>query len=348
MQKSVQSFQKPLERAGQSLLKLISKASVLSCGLLFGAATAAMLQACLSSSEANLDLTTEEQIKVDQYRAELDVGRNMAGRLVQYFKAYRNPQKLRYLNTVGQLIVQNSPFAERRFVFGILDTPTINAFAVPGGYVLITRGALEQVESEAELAGILGHEIAHVGKLHVYNTMLKRMKADQDAEEEKSENLPETVKSRRRPRADANETASALAKYIGGASGGHFNILSAISKGLGVLLEEGLDPKLEFEADTEGLKYAIAAGYEPSALVSYFKRILKQKEGSSMAVLNKTHPSLDERINRAVEFLTELQADQVKGALGRVRYHKRMLSKRAGAEGASAQTLKEADARSED
>lgn len=310
---------------------------MLLCAVFCGGISALFFPGCQSSQDTRGLLSHEEQKAVEQYEAELEVGRNMAGRLIQHFRSSSDTSQLSYLNTVGQLIVENSPFADRRFVFGILDTEVINAFAAPGGYVLVTRGALAQVESEAELAAILGHEIAHVGKLHVYDTMLKRMKAEHDADAEKDDKSPDAVKVRRRPRVEASETASTLAKYIGGASGGQFNILSAISTGLGVLLEEGLDPQLEFEADAEGLKYALAAGYEPSAMVSYFKRILKKKEESSMKVLGRTHPSVDERIDRAARLLAELEADQIKGALGKARYQKRMLGKRGDLARRSAQ-----------
>ncbi len=287
-------------------------------------ATLVGFAACVSSNNESegLQLTPEEQKKISQYEAELNVGRNMAGRLLQHFGTYEEEKALRYLNTVGQLVVQNSPYSERRFVFGILDTSTVNAFAIPGGYVLVTRGALEQAESEAELAAILGHEIAHIGKKHVYDTMLKRMDEDKEEKEKERAERPDAIKARERPRADKNEVADTLAKYLGGAAGSQINILSAISKGLGVLLEEGLDPDLEYEADEAGLQYAIAAGYEPRAGLAYYKRILKEKESKSMAVLNKTHPSVDSRIEKLETKIGEIAPEGYHGALGKKRYMK--------------------------
>lgn len=277
---------------------------------------------CVSSQEEEITakLSPEQQATLDQYKAEIGVGRNMAGRLLQYYQPLDNPVLLRYVNTVGQLVVQNSPFQERRFSFGILNTDQINAFAVPGGYVLVTRGAIEKAKSEAELAAILGHEIAHVGKKHVYNALLKRMDTESEEKQESREDLPAAVRARERPQAEKSDAASVLAKYMSGATAGQFNILNAMNKGLSVLLEDGLDPSLEFEADAEGLQYALAAGYEPRAMESYFSRILKNKETTQLKVLNKTHPSVDDRLTRIRTLISTQVPEDYSGALGEKRY----------------------------
>lgn len=278
------------------------------------------MMSCVSgdtdSREDKQQLTEEETRIIKEYEAELDLGRNMAGRLLQAYRAYDNKETLQYVNLVGQLVAKNSPFADRQFTFGVLDTDAINAFAAPGGYILITRGALRKVANEAELAGILGHEIAHVGKKHIYDAIIKKSRAEKSDGKSK---VPATVSSRKRPEAASSETADTLAKYIGGASG-QFNVLSAIQGGITVLLEEGIDPKLEHEADLEGVRYALAAGYEPRAMADYFARILKQKEKLDLQVLNKTHPSIDSRIKRIEEMLSRTLPQEYTGAIGQERF----------------------------
>lgn len=287
--------------------------------------------ACTSIDEPSPDLAEQEQISPKQkqalmeFQAELDMGRNMAGRLLQQFKPLENKELTAYITKIGLVVAAASPYAERAFVFGILDSDMINAFAMPGGYILISRGTIERAENEAELAGIIGHEIAHVGKRHIYNATLSKMK-ENEASKEGGSSLPESVQARKRPEAETSATAAALANYIGGSVGGQFNILSAVQGGVSFLLESGLDPKLENEADIEGVSYAFAAGYEPRALVQYFKRVLDKKGKSETVILEKTHPSTDSRIKTLSRYLASNVPQNYRGAQGKERFDAEILA----------------------
>ena len=95
----------------------------------------------------------------------------MAGRLLQYYGHYDNEELIKYINEVGLYVSANSDFPDRRYMFDIINTEEINAFACPGGYILISKGALRHAENEAELAHVLAHEIAHVGKKHMFDRL---------------------------------------------------------------------------------------------------------------------------------------------------------------------------------
>lgn len=268
-------------------------------------------------------LSLEEELKLKDYEAEVEVGRSMAGRLLQQFKPIQNKDLTAYVSTVGEVVAAQSPFRDRHFVFGILDTDTINAFAMPGGYIFVTRGALAAVRSEAELAAILGHEIAHVGKRHIFNAMIiqsSQGRAGGEGEDPSKVTVPQAVTARRRPASSSSATAETLAAVIGGGAGGSFKVLAAVQGGLGLLLDKGLDPKLEYEADREGVQYALAAGYEPRAMVEYFARVLSQKESQKTAILSRTHPTLETRIKGINASIAGTVPADYRGALGEERF----------------------------
>ncbi len=272
-------------------------------------------------------LTAEEEKKVDELRAEMELGRNMAGRLLHFYGVYDNPEVIGYLNTVGRLVASYSDFPDRRYMIAILDSDTVNAFACPGGYILVTMGAVRNAVNEAEIAMVLGHEVAHVGKQHMLNTLKGMSKADLDkaAEEvEKRKDLPEAVLVRQRPDPEENVIGNMLAKYLSGGSGGSFSIIKAASAGMGFILEKGLDHKLEFEADHEGVKYAVRAGYEPKGLLKFLERIEANTPKEKRKILSSTHPRISERVKKIEEVLKMLEADEITGARGKkrfMRYH---------------------------
>ena len=124
---------------------------------------------CTSTKSAEVTgpaLSKEEQQFIDDYKAEVEVGRNMAGRLVAFYGEYLDPGLTEYINQVGRYVARNGDSPDRRYMFAVLDADSPNAFACPGGYILLTRGVIESAQNEAELAAILGHESAHVGKQH--------------------------------------------------------------------------------------------------------------------------------------------------------------------------------------
>ena len=97
---------------------------------------------------------------------EIAIGKDVASRLLGAAPLVANPGMQRYVNNVGRWLAVQTERPDLPWQFGVLDSPNVNAFAVPGGTIFITRGLLERMRSEAELAGVLGHEISHVLRKH--------------------------------------------------------------------------------------------------------------------------------------------------------------------------------------
>ena len=290
-----------------------------------------LLSACTllsgTKDESEPKLSKEEQRRLSEYKAEVTLGRDMAGRLLQYYGTYGEESLIGYVNQVGLYVASYSDHPERRYMFSILDSESVNAFACPGGYILVTLGSIRNAKSEAELAMILGHEIAHVGKKHMFNT-LKNM-GDQEVEKAAKDNegkgkMAQSYESevRKRPTADASESAELLTRYLSQSAGAAMTLLQAAKAGMNVLLEQGLDKKLEYEADFEGTTYAIRAGYEPKALLKFLTRLqkAKKKKRVSAKILEKTHPKISDRKERIGKLLAAMDAKNITGASGKSRY----------------------------
>lgn len=314
------------------------------------AGTGALLAflACTTTQEKKSDLNKDEQKKLDEYRAEVEIGRNMAGRLLQYYGTQKDESLLGYVNQVGSYVGGFSDHSERKYMFEIIDSEIVNAFACPGGYILITMGALRHAQNEAELAAILGHEITHVGNKHMFDK-LKTMSAEEleKAAElaKKRMELPPSVLARERPKPEENSVVGeALAKYLAGGAAG-LNIVKAAGAGMAVMLEQGLGAEKEIEADQHGVKYAINAGYEPRALSQFLCRLKKKNvkgncqldeqpdaKVAAKTILDKTHPPVAARIQSINEVLVKMDAKNIVGALGKKRfekYKKRLPAKRS-------------------
>jgi predicted Zn-dependent protease len=271
-------------------------------------------------------LTPEDQQKLEDYKAEVELGRNMAGRLLQYYGTYGDEGGIAYVNQVGNYVASYGDYPDRKYMFAVLDTDAVNAFACPGGYILVTLGTLRSAKTEAELAAILGHEAAHVGKQHMFNTLKAMEQRELDKFEKENEKkgqvkVPYEAKVRERPKPETKSELASLVLRMSGAGGGAvFSALQAAKAGMSVIMEKGLDKKLEFEADHEGVKYAIRAGYDPKAMIAFLDRLEKKKKALNMKVLSKTHPSIKERKERIEELLTEMKASEIIGADGKERF----------------------------
>lgn len=280
------------------------------------------------------DLSPEQMKEFEDLRAEIEIGRNMAGRLLAFYGASKNRRLVRYINEIGTLIGQYSDHPARRYVFDVIESDEPNAFACPGGYILITSGAISLAETEAELAGIISHEIAHIGYKHMFSALKRFSEEEKKKKEAKSEVFSE-VKVRLRPKPEKSETADLLARYLSGTVSG-LNILKAAGKGMDLILTEGLEPELEYEADIKGLTYAVNAGYDPTGYIQYLCKVAKlgkenavdekQKSGFDCddlqsqkekgSILAKTHPPISERIAKLQKYAKRFNWDQTLGAKG--------------------------------
>lgn len=136
-------------------------------------ATLCMLAALLGGCAAN-PVTGKSQISLVSPAQELEIGREGYGPVIQEFGLYDDAALQAYVNSIGQKVARVSHLPDLAWHFTILDDPTVNAFAMPGGYIYITRGLLAYLNSEAQVAGVLGHEIGHVTYRHTAGMMTQQ------------------------------------------------------------------------------------------------------------------------------------------------------------------------------
>jgi len=277
----------------------------------------------------------EQQKKLEEARAELEIGRNMAGRLLKFYGAYPDEKLVRYVNEIGNFVAKYSDFPDRRYMFEVYNSESVNAFACPGGYILISLGAIKNASNEAELAHVLGHEVAHVGHKHMYNALNKMSKDELDknaAAGAKASEVPEATKARMRPEPEQSAFGATVAKYLSGSAAG-LNILQAAKAGMSVIMEKGLGAELEFAADREGTRYAVGAGYYPKALMNFLCRMETNRgkpkdyclkdavaKGEPASILDKTHPAVPLRVSNIKTVLASMKADDIIGAKGKKRF----------------------------
>lgn len=214
-------------------------------------------------------LLTPEDIESD-VKAEIEFGRVVAARILDKYKLSEDYALTKYVTLVGRSIALNSNRPELIFHFGVLETKDINAYTAPGGYVFVTRGALNLMNDENDLAVVLAHEIAHVTEMHIVEEL--------------------DIKG------TSTGVGGGLARILGSAAETtRVAFEQVIDKAVSLLFREGLNKQDEFEADQVGSMLAANSGYDPSALYRYLHRV-KQYKGEQTAIVSKTHPSFDDRL----------------------------------------------------
>jgi predicted Zn-dependent protease len=204
---------------------------------------------------------------------EIAIGRDVASRLLGAAPLVADPGLQRYVNHVGRWLAAQTERPELPWQFGVLDSPNVNAFAVPGGTIFITRGLLERMRSEAELAGVLGHEIVHVLRKHHLKAIQKGAQS-----------------------ALAGDAMSLALRDRGGAARDKLI-------GLGTeMYSRGLDKSDELEADRLGIVIAARAGYDAYGLPSVLQTLQAMSaQDSALALMFKTHPAPGERLDTLAE-----------------------------------------------
>lgn len=197
----------------------------------------------------------------------------------------------RYVNLVGRTVAAKCDAPSYGWKFAVVDSPSVNAWAAPSGYIFITVGSLNLMEDEAELAGVLGHEVTHVAARHM---------------------IPELKR------------AELATSAVQGAAVFSKDDLSAINQianaGTDLIFKNGYDRKYEYASDLDGIRNAAAAGYDATGLLRFLKAMEAKSGGSGGGWGASTHPPLNERIAR-------LEADMVNyegldGAVQRERFQK--------------------------
>jgi len=217
---------------------------------------------------------------------EVAIGKAIAAEVAGRYGVVRDRDLTRYVNLVGKTVARKSDRPNLEYRFAVLDTDIINSYACPGGYIFITRGALEAMTSEAELAAVLAHEVAHVAKKHIVKEI------------EQKEFL------------EAGGTAAA--NYLN-ADPRIFNMATAHGT---ELLFMGLSRTDEYQADKTGIGYANDAGYDAAGLISFLEVLKDTSESDApegVSLLFATHPDIDDRISRASSVISTKGYDEAGG-----------------------------------
>ena len=202
---------------------------------------------------------------------EVRIGRHIAGNLLGAAPLVNDPALQTYVNRVGRWVASSSERPDLKWTFGVIESNDVNAFAAPGGYVFLTRGLYRLLRDEAELAGVLGHEIGHVVKKHHLKVLQKSQAIGAGSD--------------------------LLKKQIGDKK-----VAKSLIGSGAEILARGLDKDAEFEADRIGVVLAARSGYDPFGLPAVLQEIgAAAQDSSSVALLFKTHPHPDERLARLGE-----------------------------------------------
>jgi predicted Zn-dependent protease len=208
---------------------------------------------------------------------EIALGKSYAQEIERQAKMVDDPVISEYVNRIGQNIVRNSD-VKVPVSIKVIDSDEVNAFALPGGFFFVNTGLLLKAENEAELAGVMAHEIAHIAARHG---------------------------TRQATRGQIINLASIPLIFMGGWSG------YGIRQGASVLIPIGFlkfSRAFEEEADLLGLQYLYKAGYDPTAFVDFFEKLLaaeKRKPGT-MSKIFSSHPPTGSRITRAQKNIQEI------------------------------------------
>jgi len=221
------------------------------------------------------------KMEPESAQEELAVGRLVAGQILGAAKLLPNAELQRYVNLVGRRVADQSERKDAAWAFGVIDSSAINAFAGPGGKILITSALLQILESEDELAAVLAHEVAHVVRKHHYRVIRKQRMLEFGAQS-----------------VAIKEDSSGMSEKLSGM--------------VAQVLARGLDQSAEFEADRDGMVYAARAGYDASALIRVMEKLsaVTAKDPAGELLLS-THPSAE---NRRITMAKQVNADLEKAA----------------------------------
>lgn len=203
---------------------------------------------------------------------EIRIGKQVAGNLLGAAPLVKDNTLQQYVNSVGRWVALQSGRPDLPWRFGVIESEDINAFAAPGGFVFLTKGLYKRLHNEAELAGVLAHEIAHVSQKHHLDLLKKT--------------------------ALIGALAQAVTKEV---KSGDQAVQNLIGNGA-EMLARGLDKEAEYEADRIGAVYAARSGYDAWGLPTVLQDMATlNTHDNRLALLYKTHPTAADRLSRLGE-----------------------------------------------
>jgi len=204
-------------------------------------------------------------------------GRQYAQQIESQIKLINDPVVTEYVNRIGQNLVRNSD-AQVPFTIKVIDSDVVNAMALPGGFFYVNSGLILAADEEAEMAGVMAHEIAHVAACH-YGREMTRMNIAQ--------------------------LASIPAIFMGGALG--YGIYEGMGLGIPLTILH-FSRTFEAQADYLGIQYMYRAGYDPSAFVTFFEKIqaMEKKKPGTLSKAFDTHPQTPDRIAKSQDEIAKI------------------------------------------
>ena len=239
------------------------------------------------------------------------MGRSYAQQIESQIKLVNDPVVTEYVNRIGQNLVRNSD-AQVPFTIKVIDSDVVNAMALPGGFFYVNSGLILAADEEAEMAGVMAHEIAHVAACHL---------------------------AREQTRGTLMQLATIPLIFVGGGIGYGAYEAAGPAAMLGFLK---FSRGFEAEADYLGVEYMYRAGYDPSAFVSFFEKIqaMEKKKPGTLAKTFDTHPQTPDRIEKTQEeirkilpakaeyIVTTSEFDDVKARLASIENRHKVLDQR--------------------
>uniref|UniRef100_A0A486XUN0 Peptidase M48 domain-containing protein n=1 Tax=Rheinheimera sp. BAL341 TaxID=1708203 RepID=A0A486XUN0_9GAMM len=223
---------------------------------------------------------------------ELALGDDFAAMLLGASRLHPNTALQHYVNSVGRYLASHSNRPDLPWTFGILDTPDLNAFAIPGGYVFITSGLLANLQSEAELAAVLAHEISHINQRHHL----------QQLERDNSINFISNLASTALTYHDQRNPGGSKNEYR------NRQIAESVLNAGHQLYSKGLSRDDELEADTLAIRLAARAGYDPYAMATVLQQLESiSADSNAISLMLATHPAASERLNHIEQQLDKLE-----------------------------------------
>lgn len=207
---------------------------------------------------------------------EIALGKQLANEVERQAKIINDPIVAEYVNRIGQNLVRNSD-AKVPFTIKVIDSEEVNAFALPGGFFFVNSGLIMKADNEAELAGVMAHEIGHVAARHG---------------------------TRQATRGEIAQLGMIPLIFMGGWAGYGAYQAASILVPIGFLQ---FSQRMESEADLLGLEYMYKAGYDPTAFVDFFEKIetLEKRKPGTMSKVFSTHPPTDARIRATQKNIQE-------------------------------------------
>jgi predicted Zn-dependent protease len=232
-----------------------------------------------------------KELKGPDDAEEIAIGRQIAGNLLGASPLVKDAKLQKYVNQVGEWVASQSERPDLPWHFGVIQSDDVNAFAAPGGYIFVTLGLYRLLQNEADLAGVLGHEIGHVIRQHHLKILQQSKLVDLGGK--------------------------ALSKEVGGSD----KVQQLIGSGAEIVARS-LDKNAEFEADRIGVVLATRAGYDSFGLPGVLQQIGHfAKDEGSVALLFKTHPHPDDRLAQLDGAMAD-RFDRIKGATLSSRFYR--------------------------